>query len=272
SQPRRGRALGVALRAKVHLTQRGRRDMISTEIYPRHSPSALNLFAACPSMFVLERILGIKQAVGVPAHRGVAVEKGVALGLLDPYMPISQCIIAAYTEYDTLSALTPDPRREKYRASIADMVTAAVGELRAYGVPTGTQGFIEWRPDELLLPIVGYYDFRWEQHGILADLKTTEKMPSQIKIPHARQVALYATSDNVDARLIYVTPKKIEPYRLENIRRHREALKQIARRVENFLSLSDDPDFYKTIVVPDLDSFYWASPISRQLAFEHWQI
>jgi hypothetical protein len=59
-------------------------------------------------------------------------------------------------------------------------------------------------------PIVGYLDYRWDQHGILVDLKTTEKLPSSIKIPHARQVALYATmtGDNVDARLTYVHAKE----------------------------------------------------------------
>jgi len=97
-------------------------------------------------------------------------------------------------------------------------------------------------------------------------------MPSQIKVPHARQVALYASTDNIDARLIYVTPKKIEPYKLENVRRHREALLNIAKAVENFLSLSDDPQFFKTIIVPDVDSFYWSNPQSRQLAYEHWSI
>ena len=49
--------------------------------YERHSPSSLNLFAASPAMFTLEHIFGIRQPVGVPAHRGVAVEDGVALGL-----------------------------------------------------------------------------------------------------------------------------------------------------------------------------------------------
>ena len=31
-------------------------------IYVRHSPSALNMFAAEPAMFVLERILGLKSS------------------------------------------------------------------------------------------------------------------------------------------------------------------------------------------------------------------
>ena len=60
-------------------------------------------------------------------------------------------------------------------------------------------------------------------------------------------------------------------YQLENIREHREALLQIALRIERFLALSDDPEFFKSITVPDLESFYWGGP-ARQLAYEHWQI
>ena len=37
--------------------------------YHHHSPSSLNQFAASPALFVLERILGLKQVVGAPAHR-----------------------------------------------------------------------------------------------------------------------------------------------------------------------------------------------------------
>ena len=244
--------------------------MIDT--YVRHSPSSLNLFAAEPAMWVLERVLGIKQTVGVPAHRGVAVEDGVTAGLANLQAPLPACIDVALTKYDALTAMSPDPRREQYRGTIPDMVTRALGELRSYGTPSAGQGFVEWKHDGLQLPIVGYFDYLWDQHGIIADLKTTERMPSEIKVTHARQVALYAPTNNYDARLIYVTPKKIEAYSLENIDAHRTALFNIAKRVENFLSLSDDPQFFLSITAPDVDSFYWASPQSRQLAYEYWGV
>jgi hypothetical protein len=240
--------------------------------YVRHSPSSLNLFAAELSMFVLERIKGIPQTVGVPAHRGVAVEDGVSAGLYDLKMPVKACVDVAFAKYDTITAMSPDPRREQYRKNIPDMVEAALVELREYGEPSTMQGFVEWKPDGLRLPIVGYYDYEWADHGILVDLKTTNAMPSQIKTSHARQVALYAMSDNIDARLAYVTPRKLEVYQLENVRRHREALLNIAKKVENFLDLSDDPDYFLSITAPDVDSFYWMSPPSRQLAYEHWGV
>jgi hypothetical protein len=110
-------------------------------------------------------------------------------------------------------------------------------------------------------------------HGIVIDLKTTEALPSQIKVPHARQVALYASrSGNLDARLTYVTPKKRATYGLENVQEHLNALHRIALTVERFLALSDDPEFFVNITSPDLESFYWSPPQARQAAFEMWGV
>ncbi len=239
--------------------------------FERHSPSSLNLFCASPAMFVLEKVLGRRQPVGAPAHRGTAVEDGVAAGLRDLARPIDECVQVAIKRFDSLTALSSDKRRDEYRGTIPDMVVSALEELRPYGVPSHCQQFVEWRPDGLKYPIVGYLDFRWEQHGILVDLKTTEKLPSSIKIPHARQVALYATmtGDNVDARLTYCTPKKRATYQLENTHDHLNALRQIALRCEAFLALSDDPEFFTKITAPDFESFYWGGP-ARQIGFETW--
>lgn len=239
----------------------------------RHSPSSLNLFCASPAMWVLERVLGKRQPVGVPAHRGTAVEAGLAVGLMDPAASLQACTDVAMRKYREMTALSPDPRKEKYGEDIPEMVQRALAELRPYGVPSGSQGFVEWRPEGLKFPIVGYYDFAWEQHGVIVDLKTTGAMPSAVKIGHARQVALYAMSDNLDARVTYVTPKKAATYRVESIRDHREALRQIAMTVERFMSLfPDDPARLAGIVCPDLESFYWTDPGARQAAFQQWRV
>lgn len=238
--------------------------------YERHSPSSLNLFCASPAMFVLEKILGKRQPVGAPAHRGTAVEEGVTVGLMNPDASITSCIEAALKKYDTITALSTDKRREEYRATIGEMVMLGLEELRPYGVPSATQGFIQWKPEGLKYPIVGYFDFHWEEHNITVDLKTTEKLPSSVKVPHARQVALYVTSNNADARACYVTPKKKTTYRIDNIDAHRQALHQIALRCEAFLALSEDPKFFTQITAPDFESFYWSGPPARQIGFETW--
>jgi hypothetical protein len=240
--------------------------------YERHSPSKLNSFCTSPALFTLEYVKGIRQPANVKMHRGVAVEDGVTHGLTHPEASDKECADVALATYDARTDLDGDPRRDKVRGAISDMVGTALGELRQYGRPSSMQGLVETHPEGLKLPIIGYYDYQWDEHGILADLKTTEKMPGSIKFSHARQVAHYAVSDNIDARLIYVTPKKMEVFRLENVRRHREGLVEIAKTVEEFLEQSDDPDVLMRKVKPDLDSFYWGSPVMRQLAWEHWRI
>ena len=194
-------------------------------------------------MFVLEKILGLKQPVGAVAHRGVAIEDGVAHGLKDPKASDKDCIKIALAKYDLLTAMSGDARREKYRDDIPDMVMQALDELRPYGVPTDTQGFITWQPEGLRLPIVGYFDFKWEDQGIIVDLKTTDKMPSEIKIAHARQVSLYA-GDNQEGRLTYCTPKRVQTLRLENIREHRQALFNIAKLSKISWRLVKIPTFF----------------------------
>jgi hypothetical protein len=240
--------------------------------FTRHSPSSLNLFSGCPSMFVLEKILGHRQPVGSPAHRGTAVEDGVTHGLLNPAATLAECSDVAFKKYDTITALSADKRREDYRETIPDMIASALTELRPYGIPTECQKFVEWRPDGLAYPIVGYLDYHWATTNTTVDLKTTEKLPSAVKVAHARQVALYVTSNNADARACYITPKKKATYRVDNVNEHRNALHQMALRCEAFLALSDDPQFFVDITVPDLESFYWGSPAARQMAFEIWKI
>jgi hypothetical protein len=240
--------------------------------YERHSPSSLNLFCASPSMFVLEKIMGLRQPVGAPAHRGTAVEDGITFGLKKPDAQLQDCVDVALKKYDVISALCVDERRENYRATIAGMVKTGLAELRPYGIPSECQGFVEWRPEGLRYPIVGYWDYHWADHNITLDLKTSEKLSTSVKVAHARQVALYVTSNNADARVTYITPKKHATYRVDCIDEHRKALVEMARRCEAFLALSDDPDFFTSITVPDLESFYWGAPAARQLAFEHWGI
>ena len=129
-----------------------------------------------------------------------------------------------------------------------------------------------WHPEGLKMPIFGVFDYHWAEHNITTDLKTTEKMPSQVKINHAKQVSLYVSSNNAIARVTYTTPKKCLTYNIDNIDAHRAALYQIAQRVERFLALSSDPEFFLGITAPDLDSFYWTAPAARQLAYELWRI
>jgi len=251
------------------------------ETYTRHSPSSCNLFSSDLAMFVVERVLGRKQPVGAAAHRGTAVEKGVVHGLMSPEVPLIECIEVAMMEYTYLMALSRDLRKEHAAEGIPEMVAQAVTELRQIGIPFATQGVVELFHEDLKLPLYGLFDFAFklkplqlqgDDTRIIVDLKTTEKLPSSIRTGHARQVALYAKAMAAEGWITYVTPKKLATYQLENVEEHYQALITIARKIESFLSLSDDPEFYLSITSPNLDSFYWGTPEARQIAYEVFKV
>jgi len=235
------------------------------------SPSACNLFASSPAMFVLEKCMKKRSPVGAAAYRGTAVEAGIVEGLLNG-TDDAACVKLAEAEFNKLTALSGDSRREKEAGAIGDMVKMGLSELRAYGKPTSTQGKIEYKIEGLMVPMIGFYDVEWSNHGILTDIKTTHALPSKISTSHARQVALYcaARGNNLDARLTYVTPKKVATYHLENVDQHVLALEKIALTIQRFLSISNDPAELAAIVVPEVDSFYFADPMARKAAFDVW--
>jgi hypothetical protein len=90
-------------------------------------------------MFVLEKVLGCRQPVSAPAHRGTAVEDGVTHGLLNPEADIEECSAVAIKRYDTLMVLSPDTRRERYRETITDMVSSALIGPRVHSTSEANQ-------------------------------------------------------------------------------------------------------------------------------------
>ncbi|KPK59058.1 MAG: hypothetical protein AMJ59_12860, partial [Gammaproteobacteria bacterium SG8_31] len=85
------------------------------------SPSACNLFVNSPAMFVLEKCMKKRSPVGAAAYRGTAVEAGIVEGLLNG-SDDATCVKLAEAEFDKLTALSGDSRREKEAAAIGDMV------------------------------------------------------------------------------------------------------------------------------------------------------
>ena len=49
----------------------------------------------------------------------------------------------------------------------------------------------------------------------------------------------------------------------EEVRRHLEALRQIALRLERFLALSADAHELAGLLVPNYDTFWWSNPVTR---------
>lgn len=237
------------------------------------SASSLNLWATAPSVWAMERLLGYRSPTSAAMARGKAVEEGVHLGLLDPEKQPEDCAAHALGLFDHEMALVPDDKRDGERASIPGYVEHGLKELRQYGIPTGYQDRIELRLDDVPVPLIGFIDWRFDQHGLIIDLKTSERLPGAISLSHSRQGAIYARAlGNYAIRFAYVKPvagkkdgRAVCVYELEiaEVDRQLIALRQIALRLERFLSLSTDARELCGLIVPDYERFHWNNPVTR---------
>lgn len=233
------------------------------------SPSSINTFASSQALWVMERLLNRKAPAGAKMLRGNAAERGIVAGLYDSALSNDECVEIAQAEFRRLTVMSSDPAKENEARDMPGYVLGGLKELRTLGTPTSAQERVEMAMDGIPVPVLGYIDLYYEEHGIV-DIKTKGKMPSNIAIKDARQLAFYqaATSDNYNVRACYITPKKSVLCSVENPRAHLEAMHNIALSMQRFLSLSDDPVYLASLVSPDLDSFYFNSPVVRQNAFE----
>lgn len=183
------------------------------------------------------------------------------MGLLDPAAAIPDCVAHALSTFDQLTALLADPSVAKERDGIPGMVTTAIPELRQYGVPQ-TQLRIERQIAGMPVPLVGYLDLHWPEHGLTLDIKTTHRIPSEVSTNHARQVGLYVHGTNHQARVAYCSPKRIAVYELTDTARPVAEAVAIAQRMDRFLAISPDPRVLAALLVPDADHYFYANPIA----------
>jgi hypothetical protein len=237
------------------------------------SASSLNLWATEPAVWLMERLLGHRSPPSASMARGRAVEDGVHAGLMDAALPAEACVKRALATYDREMTLNPDERRDSERTLIPGYVEHGVGELRQYGVPSAYQDRCELRLDDVPVPLIGFIDWRFDEHGLIVDLKTSERLPSAISLSHARQGAIYARAHgNYGMRFAYAKPtagkkdgRAVVVYELEltEIDRQIAALREIALRLERFLALSTDARELCGLIVPDYERFHWTNPVTR---------
>lgn len=232
------------------------------------SASSLNSWVMDPAQWVMTRLAGKKIPVGFAAHRGTAAESGIVAGLLEPERPIVECQQVGLNEFDKLSFGVKDPKALKERAAIPGIVEQGIKKLRTAGIPNEVQTKIEVTLPGIAVPFLGFVDLGWTHHGIRLDIKSKLKMPSDIEMPHKRQVSLYIHGTNCTGRVAYFTPTQEMVFVLEDNARHLEELRQIAIRLQNFLALSDDREKLIASVVPNYSSWTWADAYTRGVGRE----
>ena len=225
------------------------------------SASSINLWANAPDVWVMSYLFGLRTPMGPAPWRGIVVEEAVVETMMGGSE--KDAIQKALDKFDK-RFLIGDEATTKERAMIEPMVQLSVEQLMEFGKPEfpeeGGQNKISItaKGDGWTVPVIGYLDLVYPQHGVVIDLKTTGRMPSTMSAEHQLQRAIYqkARGGNQSVKFLYVTPKKAsmledgDPAELLA-----QANVQITR-MEAFLRTLDK-ETAKAIVPVQPNSFYW---------------
>ena len=233
------------------------------------SPSSLNMWAECPAAWLAKYGFGHKFKFGVAPQIGVIVEKVVAMALLEQ-STLDDAIIQGQKEFNISNALNTNQKEIDRVDDIRSMSELAYAELKQYGkpdFPLDGQHKIELvcNGDGWRLPVIGYLDFVYPDHGIVFDLKTTLRIPSAMSDAHRRQQAVYSKAmGNMGVKFLYVSPKKTSLLENENEGESLAQIKAILNRQEKFLRLGDAEQLKEFIPI-NTGSFYWSGEENARL-------
>lgn len=230
------------------------------------SASSINLWTNAPDVWVASYLFKKRTPMGAAAMRGICTEDAVA-NTLTGKLHKAGALDQALEKFDSMFFMA-DEKITKERAMIEPCMELTLQELEHYGKPefpedgqtkisiTATDrnddGEVIWS-----VPVIGYLDFVFPDHGVVIDLKTTGRIPSKMSPEHQLQRAIYQKArGNQVVKFLYVSSKKTnmledgDPTEILA-----KAKKQIAR-LEKFLRAGSAEDIREVIPV-NPNSFYW---------------
>jgi hypothetical protein len=224
------------------------------------SASSINLWTNAPDVWVAQYLFNKRSPLSAAAMRGICTEDAV-VAVLTGDSEVAEAVKAAHDKFDK-TFMVGNEKTTKERNMIEPCMALAIDQLKEYGKPEfpeeGQQKIsITAKTDDYEIPVIGYLDFVYPEHGVIVDLKTTGRMPSTMSPEHQLQRAIYQKArGNQAVKFLYVTPKKTsmledgDPTELLNY-----AKKQISR-LEKFLRAGTKNDI-KEVIPVNPNSFYW---------------
>jgi len=224
------------------------------------SASSINLWTNAPDVWVAQYLFGKRGPMSAAAMRGICTEDAV-VAVLTGQLQKAGALDQALEKFDKFFPIG-DEKTTKERAMIEPCMELALGELEQYGQPEfpeeGQEKIsITAKTDDYEIPVIGFLDLVFPEHGLVIDLKTTGRMPSTMSAEHQLQRAIYQKArGNQAVKFLYVSPKKTslledgDPTELL-----RKAKVQISR-MEKFLRAGNAQDIRDVIPV-NPNTFYW---------------
>ena len=224
------------------------------------SASSLNLWTNAPEVWVAQYLLGKRIPFGPAPKRGQAVEAAVAEVLCGA--SVDEAVARAEAGFDK-QFLIGDEKTTKERALIAPMARIAVDELAHLGEPQftaeGAQEKISITANmgNWSIDLWGFLDFVYPEHGLVVDLKTTTRIPSQMSADHQLQRAIYAKAKgNHAVKFLYVSAKSTRWLEDGDMAKNLARAKVKIARLECFLK-DRSAEYLRKIVPVNPSSFYW---------------
>lgn len=229
------------------------------------SASSINLWTNAPDVWVMSYIHGIRTPAGPAAWRGICAEDAVVAILSGEAE--TAALDKALDKFDKRYMIGDDDTMRE-RSRITPMVQIAVEELKQYGapdVPEVEEGqpqqekiSITAKGDGWSIPVIGYLDMVFSKHGLIVDLKSTGRIPTQMSPEHQLQRAIYAKAKggNMAVKFLYVSEKKSAMLEDGDPNELLARAKVQITRMEAFLR-KVDKDEAKAIVPVNASSFYW---------------
>lgn len=240
------------------------------------SPSALNMYAECAGAWAARYLFNRQFKFGVAPQIGILVED-ICARVLTKEATFEQALKLAQDKFNKDNALNTSAKDRERISDIEAMAALALKELEPYGMPHFDNCVVNGRKQQKIelkcngngwtLPIIGFLDFCWPQHGIDLDLKTTLRIPSTMSEAHKRQGSIYKKArGNHQMKFLYCSPKKTNMIDVENENETLQDVKNILNRQEALLALHD-ADTIRKMVPINTSSLYWsgAEDIRKEL-------
>ena len=225
------------------------------------SASSINLWANAPDVWVMQYLHGLRTPMGAAPWRGICIEDAVVAALTGS--DVETAIKDALAKFDG-RFIVGDEKTTKERDMIEPSVNLALEQLAEYGEPEFPEGgkqekiSITAKGEGWEVPVIGYLDLVFPQHGLVIDLKTTSRLPSSMSAEHRLQRAIYAKAKgNMAVKFLYVTPKKTALLEDGDVMETLQLAKAQIGRMEKFLR-AVDKDTARDIVPVNPTSFYWS--------------
>lgn len=224
------------------------------------SASNINLWSNAPDVWVMQYLYGIRTPMGPAPWRGICVEDAVVEVLCGG--KITEALDKAHEKFNSRFMIADDATSRE-AARINPMVEIALNELTQYGKPEfpddGRQEKISItaKGDTWQIPVIGYLDLVFPDHGLVIDLKTTGRIPSTMSAEHQLQRCIYAKAKgNMAVKFLYVSDKKANMLEDGDVANTLATSKVQINRMETFLRTLDKEQA-KAIVPMQPSSFYW---------------